>query len=87
MAWTEKDVARRARKLLNNGLYEPEDVTPNEFRLIRKFYPELGLYLQFFYEQRAEKISKGEWTEEHEPPDNDRRIKNYENGKGVVKPP
>lgn len=78
------DEARRVRKLLNNGALEPEDLTSNEFRVLNKHYPDLGLWVKYFLEIRQEMIQNGEWTEAHEPPDRPQRFRRYEKGEGIV---
>lgn len=84
MSWSDSDKATKVHKLLNNGLLEPEDVTHQEFRLLRQHYPGTAGFIRAFFEVREEAIQAGEWSERHEPPDNSRRIKRYERGEGII---
>lgn len=85
MGWTDEDEAHRVQKFLNNGLYEPEDLTHNEIRLLREYRPQTYDFVKWWLENRNQMIEQGEWTTEHEPPQHDRRIQRYEDGKGAVK--
>lgn len=86
MAWDDTDEATRVHKFINNGVYAPEDLRPNEFRVLKEYYPDTAHYVRWWLETRAEMIESGDWTENHEPPDTGRRIKRYENGNGLVDP-
>lgn len=86
MVWKDKHEARRVQKFIKSGLYEPEDLKPNELRLIGKYYPDVYDYVKTFLEVRHKKVKNNEWTEKHEPPDRNRRIKRYERGEGIVEP-
>lgn len=86
MAWKDSDEARKVYKFMKCGVLEPEDLTRKEFSILQKYYPSAGRFVQHFLENRQSQIEKGEWSEECEPPDRDRRIKRYENGNGLVKP-
>lgn len=86
MAWDDSDEARKVYKFMKCGVLEPEDLTRGEFRLMRNHYPRVHRFVQRYLEGRQEAIENGEWSIEDEPPDNDRRIKRYEQGNGLVKP-
>lgn len=86
MTWTEADEAKKVYKFMKAGVLAPEDLKPNEFRLLKTYYPGTAQFVRNFLELREEKIRAGEWSEECEPPKTDRRIKRYENGNGIVDP-
>lgn len=87
MTWTDGDEASKLYKFLKCGVLEPEDLTQNELRLLRQYHPKTYDFVKWWLENRHEMIQKGEWTEDHEPPDRDIRIKRYENGDSIVSPP
>lgn len=86
MTWDESDEAHRVLKFMKNGLLEPEDLRPNEFRLLKEHYPHAARFVRAWLEERAEMIERGEWTDEYDPPDRERRIARYERGEGLVDP-
>lgn len=86
MSWDDAGKAKQVHKFIKNGLLVPEDLKHNEIRLLREYYPSDYHYIKWWLETRQEMIENGEWTEGHEPPDNDRRIKRYERGEGIVDP-
>lgn len=86
MSWSDEDIARRTQKFLKAGVLHPEDVTKNELRLLGKYFPKEHHFVKWWLENRHQMIKDGEWTEDHEPPDSERRIKRYERGEAIVEP-
>lgn len=84
MSWDEADEATRVYKMLNNGMLEPEDLTHNEFRVLRKHYPKAAEWVRMFLEERHKAIENGEWSEACEPKDRPIRIARYDAGNGLV---
>lgn len=84
MAWSEEDEANKVHKFLNCGLLEPEDLKPEELRALKHHRHQTYLFVKYFLEERERSIENGEWSQNHEPPDRERRIKRYERGHGVV---
>lgn len=84
MAWDDSDEARRVVKLLKNGLLAPEDLRPNEFRLLKQHHSWLSEQIRVYLETRSEMIENGNWSEELEPDQDGRRIERYEDGRGLV---
>lgn len=84
MGWTDADEAAKVRKFLKNGVLHPEDLTHNEIRLLREHHPRTYHFVRWWLETREEMIDNGEWTEDHEPPDTERRINRLDNGNSVA---
>lgn len=82
----DSDEANKIHKFLVAGVLHPEDLKQNEIRLLKKHRPGDYHFVKWWLENRQEMIENNQWTEEHEPPNNDRRINRYERGESVIDP-
>jgi len=86
MVWTDEDEANKVHKLLKCGVLYPEDLTANEIRVLKHHRPQTHHFVTTWLEFRQDKIERGKWSEEADPPDTDRRLNRLESGDSVVEP-
>lgn len=86
MAWSDKDEASKVHKYLKAGLLYPEDLKANEIRVLRQHRPSVYHKVKSWLEFREQRIENGEWCEDSDPPDTDRRINRLDRGESVVDP-